>query len=388
MIKNIIYMKKKVLFMMDSLTCGGAEKSLVSLLPLLDYDKVDVTLLLFSRGGIFECYVPDQVKVVKLDLPSSLAMKMALTSFSLKMRMNKLLGKKEHLAETYWKCIEGSTPNYSESYDIAIAYQQGFPTYYVANKVTAKVKYAWANVDLKKAGYNNEFNSKIYAKYDKVVGVSDAVSEFLINQKYVTDASKVVTVYDILNCDLIRKMSKESGFKDNFDGVRLVTVGRMVPQKAYDLAVLSAEELKSRGYKFKWSFVGNGSDRPMVEKMIADRQLGDCVELLGEQANPYPYMAGCDVYVQTSRFEGFGLTVTEARILGKAEVCTNFPSAYNQIVDGENGLICEMDPKSVADKIELLLTDKDLKSKLEANVAVEVNKTAETEGAKVRALLA
>ena len=202
-----------------------------------------------------------------------------------------------------------------------------------------------------------------------------------------TDTSKIVVVYDILNTELIRSMSKEQGFKDNFDGTRLVTVGRMVPQKAYDLAVWAADELKSRGYKFKWSFVGNGSDRPKVEKMIAERHLEDYVELLGEQSNPYPYMSACDIYVQTSRFEGFGLTVTEARILGKAEVCTNFPSAYNQIVDGENGLICEMDPKSIADKIELLLTNKELKEKLEAAVEKEVNRTAETEGAKVRALL-
>lgn len=374
--------------MMDSLTCGGAEKSLVSLLPLLDYDKVDVTLLLFARGGVFESYVPNQVKIVKLDLPSDFRMKMSLMRYSLQIRMNKLFGKKEHLAETYWKCVENSIPNFEGSYDVAIAYQQGFPTYYISNKVTAKKKAAWVNVDMKKAGYSNVFNSNIYNRYDNVVGVSDAVSNDLLSQKYVENASKIVTVYDILNTELIRSMSKAPGFKDPFDGIRLVTVGRMVPPKAYDLAVLAAEELKSRGYKFRWSFVGDGSDRPMVEQMIAEHQMEGFVELLGEQPNPYPYMAACDIYVQTSRFEGFGLTVTEARILGKAEVCTNFPSAYNQIVDGENGVICEMNPKSIADKIELLLTNKELKSQLEANVAKEVNKTAETESAKVRNMLA
>lgn len=373
--------------MMDSLACGGAEKSLVTLFPLLDYDKLNVTLLLFARGGVFECNVPKQVNVIKLDLPSDIKMKMSLIHYSFEIRKNELLHKNEHLAETYWKCVEHRIPMFKGNYDIAIAYQQGFPTYYVATKVIAKRKLAWVNVDLKKAGYSSDFNSKIYEKYDKVVGVSDAVSNFLISQKYVTDALKVVTIYDILNTNLIRMMSKSQGFKDDFDGIRLVTVGRMVPPKAYDLAVLAADELKSRGYRFKWSFVGNGSDRPKVEKMIADRHLENYVELLGEQSNPYPYMAACDVYVQTSRFEGFGLTVREARILGKAEVCTNFPSAYNQIVDGENGLICEMNPKSIADKIELLLTDNDLKRKLEVAVAKEDNCTAETEGAKVRALL-
>lgn len=381
-------MKKEVLFMIDSLACGGAEKSLVNLLPLLDYDKVNVTVLLFTRGGVFECNVPKQVNVIGLKLPKTLKMKIALFFYSFQLRMNTFLKKKEHLAETFWKCVKNCLPDFDGIYDVAIAYQQGFPTYYVSDKISANKKLAWVNVDLKKAGYSIDFNSKIYNKYDNVVGVSDVISNDIASQKYVIDSSKIVTIYDILNADVIRMMSKSQGFKDDFKGTRLVTVGRMVPPKAYDLAVLAADELRARGYKFKWSFVGNGSDRPMIERMIAENKLEGYVELLGEQQNPYPFMAACDVYVQTSRFEGFGLTVTEARILGKAEVCTNFPTAYNQIVDGETGIICEMNPVSIADKIELLLTNKELKAQLEANVAKEVNKTAETESAKVRKMLA
>ncbi len=47
-------MKKRLLFIIDSLNCGGAEKSLISLLPLLDYERLDVNLLIFRRGGVFE----------------------------------------------------------------------------------------------------------------------------------------------------------------------------------------------------------------------------------------------------------------------------------------------------------------------------------------------
>lgn len=380
-------MKKKVLFMIDSLTCGGAEKSLVSLLPLLDYDKVDVTLLLVARGGVFECYVPRQVKIESLPQVQGVRGRIANGIFSLMLRINKLRGKKEHGAETLWKCKEKYFSSLKEKYDYAFAYQQGFPTYYVATKVASKRKYAWVNADIMKAGYDVDFNRRFYQLYDRVIGVSDAQRQALEVEGYVTDASKLMTVYDILNPDLIRLMAKEKGFEDGYTGCRIVTVGRMTPPKAYDLAVLAAEELRNRGIQFRWSFVGDGSSRTMIEKMIADRNLMDYVELVGEKANPYPYMSACDVYVQTSKFEGFGLTVTEARILGKAEVCTNFPSAYNQIVDGVTGLICEMNPKSVADKIELLLTNQELKGELEANVARENNQTAKTEGAKVRALM-
>lgn len=382
-------MKKKVLFMMDSLTCGGAEKSLVSLLPLLDYDKVDVTLMLQKRGGVFECYVPKEVNIVSMPQPSGLASLFGRLSYSLKIRLYGMLGKKEHLAETYWKSIGWTLKPMRQDcqYDYAFAYQQGFPTYYVVNHVSAKKKYTWANVDLMKAGYNVDYNAAVYDQYDRVIGVSDAVSSDLVSQGYVRDKSKVVTIYDILNPSLIREMSKKPGFTKEFDGTRLVTTGRMTHQKGYDLAVKAADELRKRGYKFRWSFVGDGVKRPEIEKLIEERHLEDYIELLGEQSNPYPFMAAADIYVQTSIFEGFGLTVTEARILGKAEVCTNFPCAYNQITDGENGLICEMTPEDIANKIEMLLTDKELKAKLEDTVAREVNRTVETESKKVFELL-
>lgn len=381
-------MKKKVLFMMDSLTCGGAEKSLVSLLPLLDYNQVDVTLMLVKRGGIFECYIPKEVNVITMPQSSGLLSKIGHLIHSFRIRLYKVIGKKEHFAETYWKSIDWTLDSIKDAkYDYAFAYQQGFPTYYVANNVTASKKFSWANVDLMKAGYNVEFNAAIYDKFDRVIGVSDAVSSDLATQGYIRDKSKIVTIYDILNPSLIREMSKEQGFTDAYEGTRIVTTGRMTHQKGYDLAVKAADVLRKRGYKFRWSFVGDGIKRPEIQKLIKELQLEDYVEILGEKANPYPYMLAADIYAQTSIFEGFGLTVTEARILGKAEVCTNFPCAYNQITDGSNGLICEMTPEDIANKIEMLLTDKELKSKLEATVAVEVNRTAETESKKVFELL-
>ena len=56
--------KKKILFFIDSLNCGGAEKSIVSLLRLLNYNIYEVDLLLFARGGVFEKYLPKEVNVL------------------------------------------------------------------------------------------------------------------------------------------------------------------------------------------------------------------------------------------------------------------------------------------------------------------------------------
>ena len=131
----------------------------------------------------------------------------------------------------------------------------------------------------------------------------------------------------------------------------------------------------------------SGPDRNSIENKIKNLALGDRILLIGQQTNPYPYFAQCDIYVQTSSFEGFGLTLSEAKILHKPIITTNFPSAYDQIVDGENGLIAEMTPKSVAEKIIRLIENPTLKNRLIENTRREENRTAETESEKVNRLL-
>ena len=97
-----------------------------------------------------------------------------------------------------------------------------------------------------------------------------------------------------------------------------------------------------------------------MERFIAENQLQEHFILLGFTANPYSYMRQCDVYVQTSRHEGFGLTIAEARILNRPVVCTNFEACSMQMVDGKNGLITSFEPSDIADAIERLMNDKQL----------------------------
>ena len=126
------------------------------------------------------------------------------------------------------------------------------------------------------------------------------------------------------------------------------------------LAVEAAKILRDKGLKFKWLFIGDGEYRSIVEKRIQDYGLQETVILMGERTNPYPYMARCTVYVQTSSFEGFGLTIAEAKILGKAVVSTNFDVVHDQLKHEENGLIADMTAESVADNIMTKLTDETL----------------------------
>ena len=376
-------MKKSVLFIIDSLTCGGAEKSLISLLPLLDYSKIDVDLMMVNKGGVFMCYVPEQVRIVDFPNPKGLLTEICLVGF----RIVRRLYPNRHGAEMRWQTMSYAYKELDKTYDVAIAYQQGFPTYYLSEKVKATKKFAWVNIDLEKAGYRSAFNRPFYDKMDRVVPVSDRLCEMLKVSNYV-NSEKLYTVFDILNVDLIKMMSHERvQVKTDSRELIIVTVGRMVAQKGYDLAVEVAKILKTKDLSFKWYFVGDGGKRSEIERMISDYGLEKDIVLIGMTPNPYPFMAMADIYVQTSKFEGFGLTLNEARILNKPVISTNFPVVYNQIRDGENGLICEMKAESIAEKVILLASNLKLREKLIDATKAEVNTTSITEPQKVMNLI-
>ena len=382
-------MKKRVLFLIDSLTCGGAEKSLISLLPLLDYSQIDVDLLMFKRGGVFEKYVPQQVRVISHRLYGSgfvdqLSQRLHQMCFSWNLRF----GKKRHGAETHWRAMHQAVMPLEGQYDVAIAYQQGMPTFFLATKVNAVKKVAWINADVLAAGYDMDYCKQFYDKMDAVVAVSQKLFDLLsVRASWMQD--KLHCVYDIINPEVVRTLAQEQVTDMNpvGDALSIVTVGRLTKPKNHLLALDAAHILKDNGLDFVWYFVGEGEMRTAIEQRIADLGLADNVILLGLKENPYPYMAKADVYVQTSAFEGFGMTIAEAKMLHRPVVSTNFDVIHDQIVDHQNGLIADMTPQSVAEKILELMADEELRSSISKSLANETYSTVITEPSKVMRLI-
>ena len=122
----------------------------------------------------------------------------------------------------------------------------------------------------------------------------------------------------------------------------------------------SSKILKEKGLNFKWYALGRGKYKPTIEQFVRDNDLRDVFILLGTTPNPYPFYKYCTIYVQTSRHEGFGLSIAEARVLNRPIVTTEYDSVYNQMIPFKNGLVVPIDPEAVADAIIRLLEDKDL----------------------------
>ncbi|WP_346868670.1 glycosyltransferase [Clostridium sp. UBA5119] len=393
-------MKKDILFVINSLTIGGSEKSLVSLLNVIDYSKYRVDLLMLRKGESLDKYIPNEVNI--LDIPNfyiylnnenydktivkALLYRMCRIKSSIDIRLNKLESKKtKNNQQIFYINQKNILKRIEKKYDIAIAFAQGFPTYFVVDKVDADNKIAWINCDYKATTYNKELDKIFYDKIHKIVAVSESSKDSIINvNKNYTN--KIVVIKDIVNPDIIVNMATEKIKEIDSNEVNILTVGRLViGYKGYDIAIKTADLLRNSGYKFKWYVVGDGQDKEKLQDLVKVYDLEKYFILLGSRDNPYPYMKKCDIYVQPSRNEGFGLTVIEAKILKKPIVCTNFNTANELIKNEEDGLIVEQDEVQLLNGIKRYLDDnsfrdnilRNLKSENEYNTMNEIYKIYE-----------
>ena len=120
--------------------------------------------------------------------------------------------------------------------------------------------------------------------------------------------------------------------------------------------------------KFDWFILGDGTLREILQNEIKKKKLDDCFHLLGAQMNPYPYFKNCDIYVQTSIHEGYGIALAEARLFNKPIVTTNFAGAKEQIVDNETGRIVEINQQTIFEALKEVMCNDQIRKKYSDNL--------------------
>ena len=379
--------KEGVIFVIESLGLGGAEKSLVTLLRNLDYSKYQVDLLMITEDGIFEKDVPNEVSIIRYNIFEKVNI-----LYKTYLRFQYFIARKIivhlHDAEKHWKIFGNTLTPLTKKYDVAIAYSQGFCTYFTATKILADKKYAWVNIDYKKAGYNLKFDLPYYKKFNAVITVSNEVKNGLkVELNNLNETLPFEIIKDITDKEILLKQSLEYNCDFDAEKINIVTVGRLAKQKGMFLAVKACKKIIDAGFEIHWYIIGEGNDRTSLEKLIQKYNLSDSISLKGAIKNPYPFIKTCDIYVQTSLFEGLCLTLIEAACLCKPIVTTNFPTAYTIIDNEETGIICEMTPDAVANSVIRLIKDNSLKEKFINNLTKMENNAKQDSLAKVEALL-
>lgn len=382
-------MKKKVLFVIESLAVAGAERSLISLLSLFDFSQYDVDLQLFRQGGELERFLPSEVHLLppfdysefianrnkvrlgRKDLRKSLAR----LRFSVSLRIGPR--RPMDVARKYWKAVKNCIPINRKYYYAAIAYSQGVPSFYVVEKVQAGIKLSWVNAIHQLSHRNHSFQTPYYHQFQYVVCVSKPVQVAILKEFSFLE-NKTFVFQDQINVSMIRLLAEEGQTLINSKDPIILTVARFAKVKGYDLALDACKILKDRSIPFKWYIIGEGPLKQEILSFIDNNGLKEHVILLGTFANPYPYFKAATLYVQTSRKEGFGLSIAEARVLGKPVVTTEFDAVWQQMVQGKNGLVVPQDPVAIADAIERMLTERDLYDSIVSYLAQESFESGDT----------
>jgi len=379
-------MKKRILISVYDMEIGGIERSLINMLEHFDYERYEVDLLIFSHQGDLLSQLPQNVRLLPekgsytvfrkpmkqclkegriASVAVRLLVKLIADARARRLKLSEGSGYVQlQLVSKYMSML---LPSIDNRYDAAISY--AWPHDFMLKRVKADKKLAWIHTDYTQLQIDNAVDEAMWAGYDGVASISEACTEAFLS-RYPALSGKLFLVENITSPAYIRSkaIESEAGGMDS-SSFNIVSVGRLSYVKGFDLAIEAMRLLNAKGIDgVKWHIVGFGGSEGELRAQIAEYGLEEHVILHGKKQNPYPYMAACDLYVQPSRYEGKAVTVTEAQIIGKPVLITDYPTSGSQIRDGVDGMICEANAESIADAIERLCGDPALRERLAAAV--------------------
>ncbi|RLL42769.1 glycosyltransferase [Oceanobacillus piezotolerans] len=367
-------MKIKVLYMVINMNIGGTEKALLNMIAEMPKEQYDITILMLEKYGGFLEEIPEEVTVEYVDgyseikdiyqNPPKETFKSYIVNgniikgftFSIVILLSKILNNKG----LFFKYILKDTPALKKGYDTAVAYAgpMDLISYFVVHKIKAKKRVQWIHFDVTKIGFDFRFANKLYPKFNKIYVVSKEGKEKLTNI-LPNLINKIEAYPNKISTNLILKLAGEGqGFKDDFEGIRILTVGRLSKEKGQDLVIPVLTKLRKKGYKVRWYCIGEGKARSDYEKLIKKYDVEENFVLLGAYSNPYPFMKQCDIYVQPSRHEGFCITLAEAKCFFKSIITTDFIGAKEQLTNFETGFIVGTSENEIYQALEKVIKSK------------------------------
>lgn len=398
---------KKVLFVINTLGRAGAEVALMDLLNALEQKEIEISLFVLTGQGEMVEKLPHDVKLLnkayqKVPIHSPEGKKV-LVKTCLKALIKRgniirlcpylfknffaMLKKGEILPDKLlWRVISDGADKFPTEYDLAVAYIEGGATYYVADHIKAKKKVAFVHTDYGKAGYTRKLDKDCYLHYDRLFMISNETKECFL--KYYTEFENKTEIFNnLLDKKRIFEMAdKGTGFQDEYEGQRILSLGRLVPIKEFEHSVKAMELLKSKGMSVRWYLLGEGEAREQLESLIEELGLQEDFLLPGAVENPYPYLKQADVYVHATGYEGKSIAIQEAQILGCPLLVSNCGGNREQVVHEWDGLICELNAEDISQSVLQLLSDKD-KAKEYSEHAMERHKDNQNEMQKLLTLL-
>jgi len=308
---------KKILFFINTLNGGGAEKVLVDTVNSLDSGKYQITVQTVFDGGINKKYLSPNIRYKSIIKTNNRIIRKILSKI-----IFNLLG----CSFTYKLFID-------DQYDYEISFLEGLSTKLISKSSNPKSKkYAWVHIDLNaypdsyKAYGSEKKEEKAYESFDKIFCVSDYVKKAFL-KKYKIDSSKLYVLYNVIDDEMINLSSKKTVELPVQTKPLFISVGRLSKVKGYERLLKIHKQLIDEGFAHAIMIIGEGKEREVLSNYIDDNNLQDSVFLLGYKENPYKYISKADLFICSSYAEGYSTVVSEAVICGVPVLSTDVSGA-------------------------------------------------------------
>jgi len=335
---------KSVLFVIPTLGGGGAEKVLVNLVNHLDRAKYKIEILTLFKCDTNRKFLRSDIRVHSCFGKQFRGNRVLLKLFTPKFLYNKIIGCK---------------------YDIVVSYLEGPGERVVSGCPYPETKLVnWVHVEqhsLKAASSSyrsvREFTEAL-DKFDFTLTVSETVKEDFSGFVKVNHPLEVV--YNTLEVDDIKAKSKEDPdivFDDK--QLNIISVGRLTEAKGFDRLIKVHSSLRKENFNCCLYILGEGDLRESLESMAKELGVFDTVHFLGFHTNPYKFVSRADLFVCSSRREGFSTAVSEALLLGVPVVSTHCSGAEELLGrNNEYGIIVDNTEDGIYSGIKTMLVNK------------------------------
>lgn len=338
---------KKIIFGITSLTLGGAERVLVDIANKLS-SEYDITIYTIYDGGELKKQLNDKVKTISMySKPYN--------------EYNKL----ERIKISIRLLLKDKPP---KGYDTQIAFLEGPITRLFSKKSEAK-KIVWVHNDISKVfgkGLKSKakqiIDGKVYKKYNNIIFVSEENKKDFNNiygNKYNERVIRNYLDYE----KVIEKAEEPTQMPYYKNDINLVSVCRLVEQKALDRFIKVYAKLEKEGIHSKVYIIGDGNLRYTLQKQIDSLGETNNFILLGAKENPYPYIKNADYFCLLSYYEGYGMVLDEAKILNKDIIITD-TAAKESIRNYKKSNILENTEKGIYIGLKKILTSDNIKEQI------------------------
>ena len=388
---------KRVLFVADSLSVGGLEKSLINLLKFFDHERYQVDLYLFNDGRDL---LPELHEKVNLLPQSPCFHDFYCESIGKSVKKLACRGK---LGLCFWRILRMIKPRFFKlvhrpynpdtpldwhikkktmlkcqtHYDVAIGFAEGSANHYVADCVDATVKLGWVHTDVSHTAINLKQERRMLSRLDNLVTVSENSKRALVH--FFPDLEeRMVVLPNLMDTQQIDLLSEQTpdGMDLGENCLKIVSVGRLVELKGFHLCPAVCRKLLDAGARVHWYVIGEGEYRAAIEREIEKHGVASSFTLLGNCSNPYCYERAADICVQPSSYEGKSVVIEEEKYLRKPIVVTDIGAFCEVIQHGVTGLIAARDPEALFLAAQELCESEQLRQSISNNLQNEFTPNA------------